>query len=289
MLAVNKRPVQQEKIGSKFAMNNLSLDSQVEIISVHVHKTAGSTFGRALKQVYGEMEFFGDYQPENFEKTLERLSAQPQIRVIHGHFAAGKYKGYFPSAKRVIWLRNPIIQFISGYYFWKSQPQKNVFFSQEHKYMVENNISLLEFAEIQAKKGINPLADFYCRDVNLSDFYFVGVQEFFQDDLAELKQVLGWPDFKMEVFNQNKYPNYREHLQKALDDKNTLKKLTEITSKDMELYETALDMRAKRQGLSSSFEQYDLSLSASREKLSQVQTKLEKNRSIIANTVTVSS
>ncbi|MEG4345560.1 sulfotransferase family 2 domain-containing protein [Microcoleus sp. A003_D6] len=269
-------------------MNNLSLDSQMEIISVHVHKTAGSTFGRALKQVYGEMQVFGDYQPEKFEKTLERLSAQPQSRVIHGHFAAGKYKGHFPSAKRVIWLRNPIIQFISGYFFWKSQPQKN-FFSQEHKYMVENNISLLEFAEIQAKKGINPLADFYCLDVDLTDFYFIGIQEFFQDDLAKLKQMLGWPEFKMEVFNQNKYPNYREHLQKALADKSTMKRLTEITSKDMELYQKALDMRAKRQGLSSSFQQYDIALSASRQKLSQVQAKLEQNRCIIANTVTVSS
>ena len=270
-------------------MNNLCLDSQVEIISVHVHKTAGTTFGRVLKQVYGEMQVLGDYQPEKFEKTLDKLSAQPQIRVIHGHFAAGKYKGYFPSAKRIIWLRNPIIQFISGYFFWKSQHQKDVFFSQEHKYMVENNISLLEFAEINAKKGINPLADYYCRDVDLTDFYFVGVQEFFQDDLAELKQMLGWQDFKIEVFNQNKYHNYQEHLRKALDDKNTLKKLTEITSKDMELYQTALDMRAKRKGLSSSFQQYNLALSASRQKLSQVQVKLELNRFMIANNVTLSS
>lgn len=270
-------------------MKNLSLDSQVEIISVHVHKTAGATFGRALKQVYGEMQVFSDYQEEKVETNLARLSVQPQVKVIHGHFAARKYKGCFSSAKRIIWLRNPIIQFISGYYFWKSQPQKEVFFNEEHKYMVENNICLLEFAEMRAKNFINPLADFYCRDVDLTDFYFVGVQEFFQDDLAELKQLLGWPDFKMEVFNQNKYPNYREHLQKALADKNTLKKLTEITSKDMEIYQAALDLRAKRKGLSSSFQQYDIALSASRQKLSQVQAIIERNRSIIANTVTVSS
>lgn len=270
-------------------MNNLSKDSQVNIISVHVHKTAGGTFGRVLRQVYGEIQVFADYQEENLENILERLSVQPQTRVIHGHFAARKYKGCFPSAKRIIWLRNPIIQFISGYFFWKSQPQKDVFFSEEHKYMVENNISLLEFAEMHAKKKGNPLANFYCRDVDLSDFYFVGVQEFFQDDLAELKQMLGWPDFKMEVFNQNKYHNYREHLQKALSDKNIMKKLTQITSKDMELYQTALDRRAKRQGLSSSFQQYDLALSASRQKLYRVRTELERNRSLIADSVTVSS
>ena len=150
-------------------------------------------------------------------------------------------------------------------------------------------MSLLEFAELNAKNAISPLTDFYCRDVDLTDFYFVGIQEFFQDDLAELKQMLGWPDFKREVFNQNNYPNYPDYLQKALAHKNTMKKLTEITSKDMELYQTALDMRAKRQGLSSSFQQYEIALSASRQKLSQVQAKLERNRSMIANTVTVCS
>ncbi|MEG3889934.1 sulfotransferase family 2 domain-containing protein [Microcoleus sp. Z1_A1] len=118
-------------------MKNLSLDSQIEIISVHVHKTAGGTFGRALKQVYGELQVFSDYQGENLESSLAKLFVQPQVKVIHGHFAARKYKGYFSSAKRIIWLRNPIIQFISGYFFWKSQPEKNVFFSEEHKYMVE--------------------------------------------------------------------------------------------------------------------------------------------------------
>ncbi len=289
MFPVNKTPIQQQKKHANFVMNNLSLDFPVEIISVHVHKTAGGTFGRALKQVYGQMQVFYDYQGEILETTLARLSVQPQTRVIHGHFAAHKYKGYFSSAKRIIWLRNPIIQFISGYFFWKSQPQKDVFFSKEHQYMVENNISLLEFIEMQSNNGINPLADFYCKDMDLTDFYFVGIQEFFQDDLAELKLRLGWHDFKIEVFNQNKYPNYLEHLQKALDDKHTMKKLIQITSKDMELYQSALNLRAKRKGLSSSFQLYNLALSASRQKLSQVQAKLEQNNSIIANTVTVSS
>jgi hypothetical protein len=155
--------------------------------------------------------------------------------------------------------------------------------------MVENNISLLEFAEMKAENWLNGLAEYYCRDVDLTDFYFIGVQEFFSDDLAELKQMLGWPDFKMEVFNQNKYPNYQELLQKALTDKSTMKRLTEITSKDMELYQKALDMRAKRQGLSNSFQQYEIALSASRQKLYRVRAELERNRSVIADSVTVSS
>ncbi len=266
-------------------MNNLSLDSQVEIISVHVHKTAGGTFGRALKQVYGELQVFSDYQGENLETILAKLSVQPQVKVIHGHFAARKYKGYFSSAKRIIWLRNPIIQFISGYFFWKSQPEKDVFFSEEHKYMVENNIGLLEFAEMKAKNFSSPLADFYCRDVDLTDFYFVGVQEFFQDDLAELKQMLGWSDFKMEVFNQNKYPNYLEHLKGALEDKKLLNKLIAMNRQDIELYQTALDMRAKRKKLSNSWEQYELDLKLSQQKLQQIQVGLERKQSLISKKV----
>lgn len=103
-------------------MNNLSENSQVEIISVHVHKTAGATFGRVLKQVYGELQVYSDYHEENLETILAKLSVQPQVKIIHGHFDARKYRRYFSSSKKIIWLRNPIIQFISGYFFWKYQP-----------------------------------------------------------------------------------------------------------------------------------------------------------------------
>jgi hypothetical protein len=128
LLLFHKISVQQQTRGAKLEMNNLFKDSQVEIISVHVHKTAGGTFGRILKQVYGEMQVFGDYQQqEKLENTLDRLSDQPQARVIHGHFPARKYKEYFPSAKRVIWLRNPIIQFIYGYFFGSRSPKKMFF------------------------------------------------------------------------------------------------------------------------------------------------------------------
>lgn len=260
-------------------MNNSSLDSQVEIISVHVHKTAGGTFGRALKQVYGELQVFSDYQQEKLQTIRAKLSVQPQVRVIHGHFAARKYKGDFSEAKRIIWLRNPLIQFISGYFFWKSQPKKNVFFNEEHKYMVENNIGLLEFAERNAK-NFNPLTDFYCRDVDLRDFYFVGVQEFFQDDLAELKQMLSWPDFKMEVFNQNKYPSYLDHLKEALEDTKLLNKLIAMNGKDLDLYQRALELRAKRKKLSNSWEQYAQDLKSSQQKLQQIQVDLARKQSL---------
>ncbi|MEP6516250.1 sulfotransferase family 2 domain-containing protein [Microcoleus vaginatus] len=266
-------------------MNKLSLDSQVEIISVHVHKTAGGTFGRVLKQIYGESQLFSDYQGENLETVLVKLLAQPQARVIHGHFPAEKYQEHFSSAKRIIWLRNPIIQFISGYFFWKSQSQKGVVFSEEHKSMLDNNMSLLEFAEFRATHFINPLANFYCRGVDLTDFYFVGVQEFFQDDLAELKQMLGWPDFKMEVFNQNKYPNYLEHLKEALEDKKLLNKLIAMNRQDLQLYQTALDLRAKRKKLSNSWEQYELDLKLSQQKLQQIQGGLERKQSLISKKV----
>jgi hypothetical protein len=109
-------------------MNNLSLDYQIEIISVLVHKTAGGTFGRALKPVDGKLQVFSEYQGENLETILAKLSVQSHVRVIHGHLASGKYKGYFSSAKRIIWLRNPIILFISGYFLGKPQPRKDVFF-----------------------------------------------------------------------------------------------------------------------------------------------------------------
>ena len=90
----------------------------------------------------------------------------------------------------------------------------------------------------------------------------------------------------MEVFNQNKYPNYVEHLKEALEDKKLLNKLiAAMKSKDLELYETALDMRAKRKNLSSLWKQYELDLNVSQQNLQQIQTGLERRQSFTSKRV----
>lgn len=58
------------------------LASNMELISVYLPKTAGSTFKEILLQVYGTNQVILDYKP-NWHNVL---NTPPEARVIHGHF-----------------------------------------------------------------------------------------------------------------------------------------------------------------------------------------------------------
>jgi hypothetical protein len=85
----------------------------------------------------------------------------------------------------------------------------------------------------------------------------------------------------MEIFNQNKYTNYLDHLKEALEDTKLLNKLLiAMNGKDIELYQTALDIRANRKKLSNSWEQYAQDLKSSQQKLQQIQMALDRKHSL---------
>lgn len=122
-------------------MSNLSLPSSVELISVHVHKTAGSTFGyKILPQIYSEENILYDNENLSLETLVERGKLTNANRVIHGHFAAQKYQDYFPRDKLVIWLKNPLIQLISVYFFLYDIA-KYGYRNEQHRYVVEKKIN----------------------------------------------------------------------------------------------------------------------------------------------------
>ncbi|MCT7975653.1 hypothetical protein [Laspinema olomoucense] len=75
-------------------MNNSSasvLDS-IEIISIHLPKTAGSTFGRIiLQQIYSPEQIYYDYESLPVKVKVIQEKIPSPTKVIHGHFAAIKY------------------------------------------------------------------------------------------------------------------------------------------------------------------------------------------------------
>ncbi|MCX7414721.1 MAG: hypothetical protein NTW36_14940 [Planctomycetia bacterium] len=56
----------------------------IEIVSVHVPKTAGMSFRRVLDAVYGEDAVFAD-NGEYMGNSLADMPLTPQHRIIHGH------------------------------------------------------------------------------------------------------------------------------------------------------------------------------------------------------------
>jgi hypothetical protein len=204
----------------------------VEIISVHIPKTAGSTFRRVIGQIYKPEEIFDCSMSKHHDESKRQASASdPKIKAIHGHFHGDLFDTQFPNAKKVAWVRHPIVRIISHYYYLKSLPE-----ATELDIEV---MSLLDFAE-HSKNLISKYIN------NLDSYLFVGIQEFFQEDLDELKLILGWGKTHINNENQNKFTGYHEYCHNILSDDQIVNQIASYNQEDLDLYEYLLNTRAKR-------------------------------------------
>jgi hypothetical protein len=223
----------------------------VELVSVHVPKSAGTAFAHVLAQQYGP-GFFMDYQrgpihPDLLGQSMKTWRAAqkkkarqlpPETRAVHGHFWAGKYDSIFPRAKKIVWLRDPVRRLVSHYYYFKSKPSLP-HPHPRHRQLHEKNLSLLEFARLPEMQ--NFITGRWLKDVPLDEFDFVGIQEFFVEDVAILAQTLGWRSVNVPTQNRTVHPEYEwEKLDPA-----TLQEIESLNGVDVELYRQALALRGR--------------------------------------------
>ena len=222
----------------------------MELISVHVPKTAGVTFRTLLRTVYGTSGLSLDYgdraldplstfqadPPLWREKSTRQAAAlSPATRVIHGHFAGSKYDAHFPEARKIVWLRDPVARLISHYHYWRGLPPSP---HSLHQRLLNENLSLLEFARLDGMRNI--LAHVFLRDCRLEDFAFVGVQEHFAADLKALATLLGWP-VGLAIGDENRNSSAEYRTAKLGDDER--EEIAALNAEDIALYNRALTGR----------------------------------------------
>ncbi|NET17519.1 MAG: sulfotransferase family protein, partial [Okeania sp. SIO1H6] len=221
-------------------VSNVPLDSEVEIISIHVPKTAGTTFRDLLIQVYGKEKVFNDYKKQPVSEVLLEIESQ-NIRAIHGHFKVQKYDDYFLEAKRIIWLREPIKRLISNYWHQITHFQNRKITQNEVELEKKNFLNWANRNELRNYQSS------YFIEKNIEDFWFVGITEFLEEDLKELQIMLGWQQLEITYQNQHKYSKVYQYLVKTfLSDGELIEEIKFINSKDIKLYEMALTLREKR-------------------------------------------
>ena len=212
-------------------------ESEVEIVSVHLPKTAGTSFRRILINTYGEEKVFKDYKKQNVSEILSEIKGQ-NIRAIHGHFKVDKYEGYFPDAKRIIWLREPIKRLISNYWHQVTH------FQNRKLNLDEIELEKEKFLIYAKKPNFRNLMSRHFRTKNIDNFWFVGVTEFFEEDAAEIQGLLGWPELTISKINKHKYPKvYSAFVSSVLSDSEMIDRLTSLNLKDIKLYDNALKIR----------------------------------------------
>lgn len=249
----------------------------IELISVHIPKTAGTAFRHVLTDIYGLNGVLGDYPPDQIHQPENAISKE--IKVIHGHFQPSKYKGYFPAAKRIVWLRHPLFRLISEYFFAKTINDRN---NAIHAQLLDGNLSILEFAQIPQMKNFLSKK---MQGLEIAEFDFVGIQEFYFSDLEELKNMMGWSNFQPIIKNSNRYPQYQKCLQEILNDASLMDRLSKLNREDMELYRDALNLRAKRrqespliQSTLADWQRSQFLIQQMQTELTEAQSEIQQNR-----------
>jgi Sulfotransferase family len=229
------------------------------MISMHIPKTAGTSFASHLIAIHGEdicfdygsQYGFVDIYPPTLamrafrlanhwrDRVRFRMQLKPTDRCIHGHFQAQKYRPQFANARFVTWLRDPVERVISQYLHWQRRPDRGHTIS---RLLHERQLTLVQFAELDVVRNLQSR---YFGDMRLDDFWFVGVQERYDDELAAFYAKLDLAPRPIHARNVNPEKQTGKGYDVSPADRARLEALNEL---DRRLYDCALDRAARERG-----------------------------------------
>lgn len=224
------------------------------LISVHIPKTAGGSFGRMLRLAcpgrvhfdFGDPHRFVDLEPPELPTRLWRLyhtmlgmarrrqwrnRPAPGTTCIHGHFQATKYRPAYPDARLAVWLRDPVERLVSHYRYWLRQPD---FGHSACRRLHQQALSLEQFAALPSMRDLQAR---YLDGVTLEAFWFVGVQERFESQSQDFFRRMGVP--VPPQFQAHVNPAKPIALEYGLDDA-LRARLLDLNPQDHALYQSAL-------------------------------------------------
>jgi hypothetical protein len=221
----------------------------IELLSVHVPKTGGTSFRAVLERVYGAAQIHTVYpEPRDLVATEdERWFADSLAlcrrrvdspRVVHGHYLLTWYAERFPHAIRIAWLRHPVDRLVSFYHMWREMdlwPSS----SPLQRAVREGRLDLLDFARSPAMR--DQVTSRFLGEPAARGLAFIGIQERFDQDLQRLSARLGWPRLEAPRTNVNQS---REYAARSIDGE-TRAEIARLNPADMDLYEAVLSGRWK--------------------------------------------
>jgi hypothetical protein len=215
----------------------------LEIISIHIPKTAGSSFLTILDSVYNK-HILANFDRKNYPDTAipppEQfiLQLNNNISVIHGHFRYSEIKSLkdIKTAKVITWFRNPVERVISNYCFFK----KRITLAPDNvELQNRKNETLIEYASQDfTRNRMNK----FIEGLEVDKFFFIGITEYFNSDLKVLSKMLNWKSFDIPRINDNS--EFKLLMPKATDEERKI--IADLNKIDIDIYTKALEIRNKR-------------------------------------------
>ncbi|HEY3757876.1 MAG TPA: hypothetical protein VGL42_17100 [Opitutaceae bacterium] len=144
------------------------------VVSVHIPKSAGTSFRWVLQGLYGERVWF------DYGRIFHRGQALPGIipagtQCIHGHFLADAFDRLYPRRKLITWVRHPVERVAATYHHFLRQPDMR---DDCCRALYERKLSIREFSDLD---WMCNTATRYLAAKPIGDFAFVGVVERFDE------------------------------------------------------------------------------------------------------------
>jgi len=221
--------------------------NQIELISVHIPKVAGTSFQNTLIEEYGKKAIarldinLTTHQFRINRVPFDQFQLEQEIKVVHGHFSPILFQERFETHSGIpiiTWLRDPVERVLSNYFYLKkmaASKEKTPIGSRSGGRRVKGG--LLDYAEKTVNR--NRMSKFL-EGSQLEELHFVGILEFYSEDLKFLADLLAWKSCKLVHYNQTGNP------QRDSVSEEERAAIAELNEKDVALYQKALKMRRER-------------------------------------------
>jgi len=222
------------------------------LISLHMPKTAGTSFAKSLEEHYGRgyLRDYGDL-PINTSPLLRKTRAVfhcfvnavrrfEGVECIHGHFLPLKY--LLLGARRrtwfVTWMRHPMERIVSQYYHWQRTYDAETS-PPLHRRVIVEQWSLERFC---LSPELRNTCSQFLWGFPLHRFDFVGITEHFEEDFAFFeRKFLGSAaaPYRVNINPERERDDY-------LDDSTLRERVEAYHQVDMAIYRQALRLRSGR-------------------------------------------
>ncbi len=213
-----------------------------ELISLHIPKTAGTSFRNILRSMYGDDQLVRfDINEKGIIRVNEMIYDKkqlPSVKVIHGHFVYEDLIKYFKLPENytlITWVRDPVERVISNFYYLESRI-KELLNEESNNLNILSKLqrTLIEYARAEINRNRQTK---FLSGSRLENFDFIGICEFFDEELTRLSTVL----------NRKEIPQALYHNKTAMKEKllpnDIINEIRELNTDDVHLYKEALRIR----------------------------------------------
>lgn len=220
------------------------IKNNIQLVSIHIPKTAGTSFRNTLKEVYGEKHVkrfdIGVNKFQLEQVPFDLLELPKEIQVLHGHMQYNLLIEKINIAKEIpiiTWLRDPVERVISNYKYLSKRLAEEL--DEEGKglnILSKMQRTLMEYAHAELNQ--NRMSKFLS-GLQPEDLFFIGITEHYSSDMKSLAKLLNWERYQEHQHNITGRPkNDVTEEERAI-----IRKLNHL---DVEWYEKAMELRKQR-------------------------------------------